>query len=59
MSCQMNNGEADLAGKFHKTLPHDEFGRVRRGQLSVLAGGDAGGGREGERGKEGKGERQA
>ncbi|CAM9570153.1 unnamed protein product, partial [Ectocarpus sp. 13 AM-2016] len=27
-ACQANNGEADRAGKFHKTLPHDEFGRV-------------------------------
>eukprot|EP00903_Cladosiphon_okamuranus_P011260 g10618.t1 len=26
--CQTSNGEANLAGKFHKTLPHDEFGRV-------------------------------
>ncbi|CBJ28763.1 hypothetical protein Esi_0119_0091 [Ectocarpus siliculosus] len=27
-ACHANNGEADRAGEFHKTLPHDEFGRV-------------------------------
>lgn len=48
VSCQMNNGEADLAGKFHKTLPHDEFGRVRRGRRASFCwpvesqGGDVG-----------------
>ncbi|CAN0215564.1 unnamed protein product [Ectocarpus sp. 8 AP-2014] len=29
-ACQANNGEADRAGNFHKTLPHDEFGRVSK-----------------------------
>lgn len=27
-ACQANNGEGDRAGKFQKTLPHDEFGRA-------------------------------
>jgi len=26
--CQFNNGDTDLAAKFHKTLPHDELGQV-------------------------------
>eukprot|EP00752_Nemacystus_decipiens_P010080 g8982.t1 len=34
--CQMNNGETNLAGKFHKTLPHDEFGRVDEGAFQAL-----------------------
>ena len=26
--CQINNGETDLAAKFHKSLPHDDLGQV-------------------------------
>lgn len=26
--CQVNNGDTDLAAKFHKTLPHNELGQV-------------------------------
>ena len=26
--CHANNGDTDLAGKFHKTLPHNELGPV-------------------------------
>ena len=26
--CQINNGDTDLAGMFHKSLPHDDLGQV-------------------------------
>lgn len=34
--CQINNGETDSAGKFHKTLPHDDLGQVLYARLTSV-----------------------
>ncbi|CAM9857944.1 unnamed protein product, partial [Laminaria digitata] len=33
--CHKNNGGTDLAGKFHKTLPHNEKGEVSQTTNSI------------------------
>ncbi|CAM9992880.1 unnamed protein product, partial [Ascophyllum nodosum] len=34
--CQINNGETDLAAKFHKSLPHDDLGQVDADDFAAL-----------------------
>ncbi|CAN0441852.1 unnamed protein product [Ascophyllum nodosum] len=34
--CQINNGDPDLAGMFHKSLPHDDLGQVDAADFAIL-----------------------